>query len=139
MACWFITGCSTGIGREIASAALEAGHSVAVTARNIGSVADFADRFGDRALVLPLDVTNHEQITAAVSAAESAFGGIDVLVNNAGYGYMAAVERVSGRSFRRRQTSSPETCGIIQSSKIRSGRPSATRSIASSPFDAATT
>ena len=92
MACWFITGCSTGIGREIASAALEAGHSVAVTARNTGSVADFADRFGDRALVLPLDVTNHEQITAAVSAAESAFGGIDVLVNNAGYGYMAAVE-----------------------------------------------
>ncbi|MCB0945408.1 MAG: SDR family NAD(P)-dependent oxidoreductase, partial [Mycobacterium sp.] len=92
MACWFITGCSTGIGREIASAALEAGHSVAVTARNIGSVADFADRFGDRALVLPLDVTDREQITAAVSAAESAFGGIDVLVNNAGYGYMAAVE-----------------------------------------------
>jgi NAD(P)-dependent dehydrogenase (short-subunit alcohol dehydrogenase family) len=89
---WLITGCSTGIGREIARAALEAGHSVAVTARNVDAVADFVDQFGDRALALPLDVTNRDQITAVVSEVEKAFGGIDVLVNNAGYGYMAAVE-----------------------------------------------
>jgi NAD(P)-dependent dehydrogenase (short-subunit alcohol dehydrogenase family) len=89
---WLITGCSTGIGREIARAALEAGHSVAVTARNVDAVADFVDQFGDRALALPLDVTNRDQITAVVGDVEKAFGGIDVLVNNAGYGYMAAVE-----------------------------------------------
>ena len=89
---WFITGCSTGIGREIARAALEAGHSVAATARDASSVADFAAEFGDRAIALPLDVTARDQITAAVAATEAAFGGIDVLVNNAGYGYMAAVE-----------------------------------------------
>jgi NAD(P)-dependent dehydrogenase (short-subunit alcohol dehydrogenase family) len=92
MSRWFITGCSTGIGREIARAALEAGHSVAVTARSASAVADFAEEFGDRAIALPLDVTDREQITAAVAATEAAFGGIDVLVNNAGYGYMAAVE-----------------------------------------------
>jgi len=92
MSRWFITGCSTGIGREIARAALEAGHSVAATARDASSVADFAAEFGDRAIALPLDVTARDQITAAVAATEAAFGGIDVLVNNAGYGYMAAVE-----------------------------------------------
>lgn len=89
---WLITGCSTGIGREIARAALEAGHSVAVTARNVDAVADFVDQFGDRALALPLDVTDRDQITSAVGSVEKMFGGIDVLVNNAGYGYMAAVE-----------------------------------------------
>ena len=89
---WLITGCSTGIGREIARAALEAGHSVAVTARNVDAVADFVDQFGDRALALPLDVTDRDQITAVVGEVEKTFGGIDVLVNNAGYGYMAAVE-----------------------------------------------
>ena len=92
MANWFITGCSTGIGREIARAALEAGHHVAATARRAGAVADFAEEFGDRALALPLDVTDRAQIAAAVTATETAFGGIDVLVNNAGYGYMSAIE-----------------------------------------------
>ena len=89
---WLITGCSTGFGREIARAALEAGHSVAVTARNVDAIADFVDQFGERALALPLDVTNRDQITAVVGEVEKTFGGIDVLVNNAGYGYMAAVE-----------------------------------------------
>jgi NAD(P)-dependent dehydrogenase (short-subunit alcohol dehydrogenase family) len=92
MAVWLITGCSTGIGREIARAALEAGHSVAATARRRDAVTDFVDEFGDRALALPLDVTDRAQIGAAVAATEAAFGGIDVLVNNAGYGYMSAVE-----------------------------------------------
>jgi NAD(P)-dependent dehydrogenase (short-subunit alcohol dehydrogenase family) len=87
-----ITGCSTGFGREIARAALEDGHSVVVTARRAESVHDFVDEFGDRALAVALDVTEAGQIAAAVSAAEKAFGGIDVLVNNAGHGYLSAVE-----------------------------------------------
>ena len=92
MARWLITGCSTGFGREIARAALEAGHSVVVTARNAGAVQEFVDEFGDRAVAVALDVTDPGQIAAAVSAADDAFGGIDVLVNNAGHGYLSAVE-----------------------------------------------
>lgn len=92
MARWLITGCSTGFGREIARAALEAGHSVVVTARRAETVQGFADEFGDRALPVALDVTDVGQITAAVSTAVDALGGIDVLVNNAGHGYLSAVE-----------------------------------------------
>ncbi|MCZ8381471.1 oxidoreductase [Mycobacterium sp. CPCC 205372] len=92
MARWLITGCSTGIGREIARVALENGHSVVVTARRAEAVADFAGTFGDRAVPVALDVTDKGQIAAAVAAADDAFGGVDVLVNNAGYGYMSAVE-----------------------------------------------
>ncbi|WP_145009431.1 oxidoreductase [Mycobacterium marseillense] len=92
MARWLITGCSTGFGREIASAALEAGHSVVVTARRAEAVRDFADEFDDRALAVALDVTDTRQVAAAVAAADEAFGGIDVLVNNAGHGYLSAVE-----------------------------------------------
>ncbi len=92
MARWLITGCSTGFGREIARAALEAGHSTVVTARRADAVRDFAVEFGDRALAVALDVTDADQIAAAVSAADEAFGGVDVLVNNAGHGYLSAVE-----------------------------------------------
>jgi NAD(P)-dependent dehydrogenase (short-subunit alcohol dehydrogenase family) len=92
MARWLITGCSTGFGREIARAALEAGHSVVVTARRADAVQDFVDEFGDRAVAVALDVTDVGQVAAAVAAAENAFGGIDVLVNNAGHGYLSAVE-----------------------------------------------
>ncbi len=89
---WLITGCSTGIGREIAQAVLGSGQRVAVTARNPASVEDLAAGHPDRALALALDVTDPAQISAAVDATEQAFGAIDVLVNNAGYGYMAALE-----------------------------------------------
>lgn len=89
---WLITGCSTGFGREIARVALEAGNSAVVTARRADSVKDFVDEFGDRALAVALDVTDAGHIAAAVSAADEAFGGIDVLVNNAGHGYLSAVE-----------------------------------------------
>ncbi|OBI89092.1 oxidoreductase [Mycobacterium asiaticum] len=92
MARWLITGCSTGFGREIARAALEAGHSVVATARRAEAVRGFADEFGDRALPVALDVTDAGQIAAAVSTAVDALGGIDVLVNNAGHGYLSAVE-----------------------------------------------
>jgi NAD(P)-dependent dehydrogenase (short-subunit alcohol dehydrogenase family) len=91
MSRWLVTGCSTGIGREIARAALEAGHQVVVTSRRVADVDDLAASY-DTALPVPLDVTDREQIAAAVAAAQEAFGGLDVLVNNAGYGYMSAVE-----------------------------------------------
>lgn len=92
MSRWLITGCSTGFGREIARAALQDGHQVVVTARNRAAVSDIAAEFGDRALPLALDVTDAEQIAAAVTAAAQAWGGLDVLVNNAGHGYLSAVE-----------------------------------------------
>jgi NAD(P)-dependent dehydrogenase (short-subunit alcohol dehydrogenase family) len=92
MARWFITGCSTGIGREITRAALEAGHQVVATARRVETVQDFVDDFGDAARAVALDVTDRDQIVAGVALAHDAFGGIDVLVNNAGYGYLSAVE-----------------------------------------------
>jgi NAD(P)-dependent dehydrogenase (short-subunit alcohol dehydrogenase family) len=92
MARWLITGCSTGFGREIARAALGAGHRVVVTARRADAVQDLVDEFGNLAVAVALDVTDATQIAAAVSAADEAFGGIDVLVNNAGHGYLSAVE-----------------------------------------------
>jgi NAD(P)-dependent dehydrogenase (short-subunit alcohol dehydrogenase family) len=101
MARWLITGCSTGFGREIARAALEAGHSVVVTARRADAVQDLIEGFGDRALAVELDVTDAAQIEAAVSAADDAFGGIDVLVNNAGHGYLSAVEEGENAEVRK--------------------------------------
>ena len=89
---WLVTGCSSGIGREIALAALAKGHRVAVTARNPTAVADIVARHPGQAVALALDVTKRDQVEHAVREAVRAFGGIDVLVNNAGYGYMAAVE-----------------------------------------------
>ncbi len=100
-AAWLITGCSTGIGREIAWAALARGHRVAVTARDPAAVADLVTAHPDRAIALKLDVTDREQIAAAVAATEQAFGAIDVLVNNAGYGYMAALEEGEDHEVRR--------------------------------------
>lgn len=99
MSRWLVTGCSTGIGREIARAALEAGHQVVVTARRVADVEDLAAYVG--ALAVPLDVTDRAQIDAAVAAATDAFGGIDVLVNNAGYGYLSAVEEGDDAEVRR--------------------------------------
>jgi NAD(P)-dependent dehydrogenase (short-subunit alcohol dehydrogenase family) len=92
MTTWLITGCSTGLGRAFAQAALDRGHDVVVTARDVGKVQDLADAHPDTALALALDVTDDDQVTAAVRAAEDRFGAVDVLVNNAGYGYRAAVE-----------------------------------------------
>jgi len=92
MSVWLITGCSTGIGREIAEVALEQGHQVAVTARDESRVGDFVERFGARALPLALDVTDKAQCADVVARTEQAYGRVDVLVNNAGYGYLAAIE-----------------------------------------------
>ena len=92
MSTWLITGCSTGLGRALAEAVIAAGHNAVVTARDAQRVADLADGNEDHVLALALDVTDTAQVTDAVSQAEERFGDIDVLVNNAGYGYRAAVE-----------------------------------------------
>ncbi|WP_039628722.1 oxidoreductase [Streptomyces sp. 769] len=89
---WFITGCSSGLGRALARAVLERGWRAVVTARDTGKVADVVLGHEERALALALDVTDGEQIATAVAQAQAAFGRIDVLVNNAGYGYLAAIE-----------------------------------------------
>ncbi|MGN7222433.1 oxidoreductase [Curtobacterium flaccumfaciens] len=92
MSTWLITGASSGLGRAIAEHVLAAGHRVITTARNPDAVQDLTQAYPDRAFAVALDVTDAESITRAVSAADHRFGGVDVLVNNAGYGYTAAVE-----------------------------------------------
>lgn len=89
---WFITGCSTGFGRDLARECLSRGWRVAVTARNPDQIADFAREFGERALTLKLDVTDPAQREAAYAAAVAQFGQIDILVNNAGIGYFSSME-----------------------------------------------
>lgn len=100
MTTWLITGCSTGLGRALAQTVLAHGHNAVVTARNVNAVKDIAADFPDTALALPLDVTDKEQISSAVRQAQAQFGGIDVLVNNAGYGYRAAVEEADDADIR---------------------------------------
>ncbi len=92
MSTWFITGGSSGLGRDLAHAVLDAGHNAVVTARDTAAVRDLTEAYRDRALAVALDVTDSAQVVAAVRQGEERFGGIDVLVNNAGYGYRAAVE-----------------------------------------------
>jgi NAD(P)-dependent dehydrogenase (short-subunit alcohol dehydrogenase family) len=89
---WFITGCSTGFGRELGQLALRRGWRAVVTARDVARVQDLTEGHEDRALALSLDVTKTDQIQAAVKQAEERFGAIDVLVNNAGYGYQSSIE-----------------------------------------------
>jgi NAD(P)-dependent dehydrogenase (short-subunit alcohol dehydrogenase family) len=89
---WLITGCSTGFGRELAKLVLERGWRAVVTARDPSKLADLAEGHKDRALVLQLDVTDRKQIADVVAQSQKHFGRIDALVNNAGYGYLAAIE-----------------------------------------------
>jgi NAD(P)-dependent dehydrogenase (short-subunit alcohol dehydrogenase family) len=89
---WLITGCSTGFGRELAKLVLARGWRAVVTARDPSTLADIVKGHEDRALALPLDVTNRKQVDDAVAQSKTRFGRIDALVNNAGYGYLAAIE-----------------------------------------------
>ena len=92
MSTWLITGCSTGLGRALAEAVIGTGHNAIVTARSVSGVADLAETTPERVLAVALDVTRPDQVVSAVQQAEERFGGVDALVNNAGYGYRAAVE-----------------------------------------------
>lgn len=89
---WFITGCSTGFGRELAKLILGRGWKAVITARNVELIKDIAEGYENTALLLPLDVTKKDQVSSAVAKAEETFGKIDVLVNNAGYGYFSSIE-----------------------------------------------
>lgn len=102
MKTWFITGGTPGgFGLTYAEAALDLGDRVVVTARRPAELQEWADRHGDRVLVLALDVTDAAQVRAAVGAAEERFGGIDVLVNNAGRGWFGSVEGARDDMIRR--------------------------------------
>ncbi|HEX3984595.1 MAG TPA: oxidoreductase, partial [Acidisoma sp.] len=89
---WFITGCSTGFGRELVTLLLRQGYRVIATARDVTKIAGLVEGHEADALALALDVTDLDAIHHAVKQAEGKFGHIDVLVNNAGYGYFGAIE-----------------------------------------------
>ena len=97
---WFITGSSRGFGREFALAALKRGDQVAATARDVGTLTDLVERFGDAVLPLRVDVTDRAQVFDAVAAAQERFGRLDVVVNNAGYSLIGAVEELGEQELR---------------------------------------
>ena len=92
---WFITGTSRGFGREWAEAALERGDKVAATARNVSSLDDLVEKYGDAIFPIVLDVTDHDADFAAVAQAHEKFGRLDVVVNNAGYGHFGFIEEIT--------------------------------------------
>ncbi len=98
---WLITGCSTGFGRALAKGALERGYKVGVAARNTRDVEDLVSGYPQTALPVQLDVTKGEEIRSAVAQVTKHFGGIDVLVNNAGIGYFGAIEESEEPEVRR--------------------------------------
>jgi NAD(P)-dependent dehydrogenase (short-subunit alcohol dehydrogenase family) len=97
---WFITGASKGFGREFVLAALERGDKVAATARNTDTLSDLVEQYGDAVLPVELDVTNRDQVFAAVKSAHETFGRIDVVINNAGYGLFGTVEEITEQQLR---------------------------------------
>ncbi|MET0684811.1 MAG: oxidoreductase [Solirubrobacteraceae bacterium] len=97
---WLITGCSSGFGRRLAEVALERGDAVVATARRPRALGDLVALAPDRVLTVALDVTSPAAITGAVEAAEERFGGVDVLVNNAGFGSVGAIEEVEPEHLR---------------------------------------
>lgn len=111
-----ITGCSTGFGRELAREVLARGWRAVVTARDPQRVQDLVAEAPQRALALPLDVTDAKQIREAVDAAQQHFGRIDVLVNNAGYGYLAAIEE--GEDDAVRAMFGTNVFGLIETTKV---------------------
>lgn len=96
---WFVTGSSTGFGRLLAEDLLRRGGCVIATARDVSKVADLAKKYPDTARAFTLDVTKPVEITAVAEKAIKAFGQVDVLVNNAGYGVNGAIEEVSEEEF----------------------------------------
>ncbi|MEO9175186.1 MAG: SDR family oxidoreductase [Gaiellales bacterium] len=92
---WFITGASKGFGREWTEAALERGDRVAATARNVDTLDALVERYGDAVLPIRLDVNDRAADLAAVQQAAERFGGLDIVVNNAGYGHFGMVEELT--------------------------------------------
>ena len=97
---WFITGASSGFGQAFAMHALDRGFAVVATARDSARLDALVRQAPSRVLALPLDVTRPEQVQPAIEAALARFGRIDVLVNNAGYGIVGAVEETSTEELR---------------------------------------
>jgi NAD(P)-dependent dehydrogenase (short-subunit alcohol dehydrogenase family) len=97
---WLVTGSARGLGRSIVEAALAAGHSVLATARDVARLADLQERHGARLRSFALDVTDGAAAQAAVDFAISAFGRLDVLVNNAGFGRFVPFEQMDAADFR---------------------------------------
>jgi NAD(P)-dependent dehydrogenase (short-subunit alcohol dehydrogenase family) len=100
MKTWFITGTSKGFGQIWAEAALKRGDKVAATARNLDSLKELTNRYGEHVLALALDVTDKAAVAGAVKHAHDFFGRLDVIVNNAGYGQFGAVEELSEQEAR---------------------------------------
>ena len=98
---WLITGCSTGLGRSIAQEVLKSGYSAVITSRNVKDIQDIAHAYPDTALALSLDVLDRSQIDDVTKQAEAKFNSIDVLINNAGYGFRGAVEEASEQEMRK--------------------------------------
>ncbi|RUR03026.1 SDR family oxidoreductase [Labedella endophytica] len=97
---WFVTGSSKGFGREFVLAALERGDKVAATARNTDTLGDLVEKYGDAVLPLQLDVTDRDQVYAAVKSAHDTFGRLDVVINNAGYGLFGTIEEITEQQLR---------------------------------------
>ncbi len=97
---WLITGSSRGLGRALAEAVLESGERLVATARKPEQLSDLVERYGDRVRAVALDVTSESAATMAIAATVGAFGRIDVLVNNAGYGDIGSIEDTSLADFR---------------------------------------
>lgn len=112
---WLITGCSNGLGHALAEAVLARGDRLVATARDVETLRDFERCFPTQVRLAQLDVTRPETAAQAVALAEQAFGGLDVLVNNAGYGMIGAVEEGSADEYR--PLFETNVFGVIETSK----------------------
>ena len=97
---WLVTGSSRGLGRAIVEAGLAAGNKVLATARDIKSLADLSERYGDQVKLFAMDVTDEAAAANAVMAAVDVFGSLEVVINNAGYGNLSSVEDTPMSDFR---------------------------------------